>query len=193
MSASRAARRPEVRPAVLGRDAQRLALARGDVGAELARRREHRERDRLHDRHEQRAGGVGERARPRPSARGCRTRWAGRAGRPRPVDRRRRAPARAQPGRSCRRRSVGSSSSDMPAALEVGPRRIEVVAMDRAADQDPRGRVARTVIRAASAVAARRRSARPRRPAARSARRCSDWYSKIVWSVPWLISGWYGV
>ena len=49
---------PEVRAAVLRRDAERLALAGGDVGAVGAGRREDREADRLDDRDEQRAGGV---------------------------------------------------------------------------------------------------------------------------------------
>ena len=51
----------EVRPAVLGRDAERLALAGGDVGAVLAGRREDGQRDRLDDRHEQRPGGMASR------------------------------------------------------------------------------------------------------------------------------------
>ena len=51
---------PEVRPAVLRRDAERLALAGGDVGAVRAGRRQDGERDGLDDRDEQRAGGVGQ-------------------------------------------------------------------------------------------------------------------------------------
>ena len=51
---------PEVRPAVLGRDPERLALAGGDVGAVRAGRREDGQRDGLDDRDEERAGGVGE-------------------------------------------------------------------------------------------------------------------------------------
>ena len=74
----RAARRPRYGPPYCERDAERLALAGSDVGAVLPGRREDRERDRLDDRDEQRAGRVGQRAPPRPSARGCRTRWAGR-------------------------------------------------------------------------------------------------------------------
>ena len=56
---------PEIRPAVLRRDAERLALAGGDVGPVGAGRGEDRERDRLDDGHEQRARGVGELADPR--------------------------------------------------------------------------------------------------------------------------------
>ena len=46
---------PEVRAAVLRRDAERLALAGRDVGAVRAGRREDGEADRLDDGHEQRA------------------------------------------------------------------------------------------------------------------------------------------
>ena len=51
---------PEVGAAVAQRDAQRLALAGGDVGAVLGGRREDGERDGLDDRHEQGARGVRE-------------------------------------------------------------------------------------------------------------------------------------
>ena len=52
----------EVRAAEVERDAQRLALAGGDVRAVLAGRGEDRERHGLDDRHEQRTGRVGEAA-----------------------------------------------------------------------------------------------------------------------------------
>ncbi len=50
---------PEVWPAVLGGDPERLALAGGDIGPVLAGRGEDGQRDRLDDGHEQRPGGVG--------------------------------------------------------------------------------------------------------------------------------------
>jgi len=50
----------EVRAAVLGRDAEGLALARRDVGTVCARRGEHGERHRLDNGHEQRARRVRE-------------------------------------------------------------------------------------------------------------------------------------
>ena len=52
----------QVRTAVLERDPERLALPRRDVGAVGSRRLEHGQPDRLDDRDEQGAGGVGEAA-----------------------------------------------------------------------------------------------------------------------------------
>ena len=59
-SSARGREQAQVRAAVLERDAERLALADGDVRAVLAGRRQDGERDRLDDGHEQRARGVGE-------------------------------------------------------------------------------------------------------------------------------------
>ena len=56
---------PEIRTAVLRRDAERLALAGRDIRAVGTGRREDRQRDRLDDRHEQGPGGMGELADPR--------------------------------------------------------------------------------------------------------------------------------
>ena len=67
----------EVRTAVLERDAQRLALADGDVRAVFTGRGQNGERDRLDDGDEQRAGGVRQTGCLGPWARGCRRRWAG--------------------------------------------------------------------------------------------------------------------
>ena len=94
---------PEVRAAVLERDAQRLALARGDVRAVLARRREDGERHRLDDADEQRAGGVREAPDLAACPRAGRGSTAGPRRRPRPDGPRRRAAARAPRGRWCRR------------------------------------------------------------------------------------------
>ena len=149
---------PEVRAAVLRRDAERLALAGGDVGAVRAGRREDGERDRLDDRDEQRAGGVGELADPRhrleqPEEVGVRGDDAG--DRPVGVGQHR---ARAPRGPSCPAASPsatsGISSSSRPPPKYVAQRR-PVVRMDAAADTRTRSRrVARQVMRAASAVAA---------------------------------------
>ena len=87
-------------------DAQRLALARRDVRAVGSGRREDGERHRLDHRHEQRAGGVRQVGRSRPSARAGRGSSAGARARPRRALRRR-AAARAPRGRSCPRPALG--------------------------------------------------------------------------------------
>ena len=110
-SRSRAARRPRYGPPYCSGDAQRLALADGDVGAVLGRAapgrrvRPARRRPRTARRRRARVG------RPRPSARARRRRWAGRAARPRP-GRAGSASARSSAARSVvPSASVGSSSS----------------------------------------------------------------------------------
>ena len=130
---------PEVRPAVLRRDPERLALAGGDVGAVGAGRRQDGERDRLDDADEQRAGGVGE-----PADLGHRleqaeeVRLAGDDARDRPVvvgeqplERREVRRAR-RPAPSA---TSGISSSSSPPPKYVRERRA-VVGMDRLRDED---------------------------------------------------------
>ena len=148
---------PEVRPAVLRRDAERLALARGDVGPVGAGRGEHGERDRLDDGHEQRPGRMGELADPRhrleePEEVGVRGDDPGHRavgvgqhrlerGEVRGARRRRhRRPAGSRRARA-RRRSTSAAS---PGSADGPPR------LTRTRSR----RVARQVIRAASAVAA---------------------------------------
>ena len=79
---------PQVRAAVLRRDPERLALARGDVGAVRAGRREDGQADRLDDGDEQRARGMGQArrssgigsSRPRKSGWAAMTPATGRSG-----------------------------------------------------------------------------------------------------------------
>ena len=131
-----AGQQAQVGPAELGRDAERLPLARGDVRAVVGGRRQHRQRGRLHHGHEERAGsmrqlpcgghglqqseGIGlsqDHARDRiiGVGEGCLERGQVRQ----PV---RRGGQLFQPARAGR---------------EVGARGLDVVAMDRAADEHP--------------------------------------------------------
>ena len=149
---------PEVRAAVLRRDAERLALAGRDVRAVRAGRGEDREADRLDDRDEQGAGGVGQ-----PPDLGHRLEQAEEVGLRRDHARRpavgvgqhpleRREVGRA--GGVARRSTSGISSSSSP-PVEVRRERLRGSADGRRARSRTRSRrVARQVIRAASAVAA---------------------------------------
>ena len=163
----------EVRPAVLRRDPERLALAGGDVGAVRARRREHRQADRLDDRDEQRAGGMGELA-----DLGHRLEQAQevRLGRDHPGHRvGRRRPA-ALEGREVGRAggvALGDQRDlvELEAAAEVRAQRLAVVRVDARETRTRSRRVARQVMRRPRRWPRRRRSARPRRRRARPARR----------------------
>ena len=148
----------EVRPAVLERDAERLALARGDVRAVLPGRGEHRERHGLDDAHEQRARGVGE-----PPDLGHvleqaeDVRLGGDDARDRPVRVGQQPLERLEVGRA--RGRAGGDQRDLvdreAGAVGVGRERLRGSAGGRARETRIRSRrVARQVISAASAVAA---------------------------------------
>ena len=129
----------EVRPAVLGRDAEGLALARGDIGAVCAGWRQDRERDGLDDRDEQRPGAVCE-----PADLGHRleqpeeVRLAGDDAGHRPIGFGQEPLERRQVGRPGVR-SVGDDRDllDLEAAPEVGLDRLAVVGMNGPRHEDP--------------------------------------------------------
>ena len=129
----------EVRAAVLRRDAERLALAGRDVRAVGTGRREHGQADRLDDRDEQRAGGVGQLA-----DRGHRLEQAEEVGLrgddagDRPVRVGEHPLERLEVGRPGGV-AVGDERDlvELEAAAEVGPQRAAVVRMDAAADEHP--------------------------------------------------------
>ena len=139
-SASVEARIPRYGPPYCGRDAERLALAGRDVRSVCARRRQDGQRDRLDDRHEQRAGGVGERADlGHRLEQAEEVRLAGDRPR-RPAARRRPAAARARRGPSCRRRPRRRPAGSRRARARRRSRsRIvcAVVRMDRPRHEDP--------------------------------------------------------
>ena len=125
----------EVGPAVLRRDAQRLALAGADVGAVLAGAGQHGQRHRFDDGHEERPGSVGQ-----PGCLGHRLQHPEGVG----------LAQQHTCDRACRigqrrlqRRQVGAAIGERRQLLEaaatigdVGTHRLDVVAVDRAADQD---------------------------------------------------------
>ena len=130
---------PEIRAAVLRGDAERLALAGGDVGAVRAGWCQHGERDGFDDRDEQGARGVGQLGDPRhrleePEKVGVR----GDDTRDRAL---RIGEHRLQGGevRGARRVAVGDQRDlvELEAALEVGRRGRPVVRVHAAADEHP--------------------------------------------------------
>ena len=137
-SASVEARMPEIRAAVLRGDAERLALAGRDVGAVRAGRREDGQADRLDDRDEQGAGGMRQ-----PADLGHRLEQAEEVGLggddpgDRPVRVGQHPLERGEVGRAGGL-AVGDERDllELEAAREVGPRRLPVVRMDAARDED---------------------------------------------------------
>jgi hypothetical protein len=130
---------PEVRPAVLRRDAERLALARRDVGAIRPGRLQDRQADRLDDRDEERAGRMRQ-----PADLGHRLEQAEEVGLggddagDRSVHVGEHPLQGGQVGRPGVR-ALGDQGDlvELEPSAEVGRRRLPVVGMDAARDEDP--------------------------------------------------------
>ncbi len=124
----------EVGTAELGGDAQRLSLPRRDVGAVFARRRQHRQRDRLDHGHEERPRGMGQLRRMRHRLQ--QSEGVGLAqdhARHRSLIVGQLGLQRGQVGGAVRER--GQLLELEGAGAEVGPRRLDVVAVDGATDE----------------------------------------------------------
>ena len=129
----------EVRSAVLRRDAQRLALTGGDIGPVRTGRGQDGEADRLDDRDEERAGGMGQ-----PADLGHRLEQAEEIGLggddpgDRPVGLGQHPLERGEVGRAGGRPVRDERDLlELEPALEVRPRGLPVVGMDPARDEDP--------------------------------------------------------